>query len=231
MSKKNNDWWTDKEKEQGFAIRRVNGQLRKFSEDGSSTSFAQDKYGKDAYKKTDAQKRVAIKNRNKNTDADDDNSDASMARRKLLLKYKQERERLVALRDKMKESRFKPTFERLKQRHETSINELSKDKYGSGTYDVDTLKPISYEKGYQVTFSQIGDDYDADTYYQLCDEFLRFSSDKKICAGKFEGTPEVSFNIEDRDKAIELAQKYNQISIWDWENADEIKTGGRGRRL
>ena len=163
-----------------------------------------------------------------NLDKDTDNG-ASTKRQKLLLKYKQERERV--LQEKKNEDRQKPVYERMKSRHDRLIKELENDKYGSGTYDLETLKEISYSEGYQATFSQIGDNYDNDTYYKLCKEFLQFSTDGKICAGKFEGTPEISFNIKDKDKAIELAQKYNQISIWDWKNADEIKTGGRGRRL
>lgn len=162
---------------------------------------------------------------------DDDNDNNSSAKRKeLLLKYKKIKQN-VEEKKKEQENRVKPVYEKLKTRHDRAIEELKSDKYGSGTYDVSTLKGISYNDGFQVTFSQIGDDYDNDTYYKLCKEFLNYSSDGKVCAGKFEGTPEISFNVKDRQKAIELAEKYNQISIWDWANADEIKTGGTGRRL
>ena len=89
---------------------------------------------------------------------------------------------------------------------------------------------MEYDDGYQVTFCQIGDDYTASVYADRVNEFLGYSSDGRTLAGKFEGTPEISFHVPDRATAIRLARKYNQISIWDWENGDEIRTGGTGRR-
>ena len=61
------------------------------------------------------------------------------------------------------------------------------------------------------------------------------SSDGVITAGKFGGTPEISFNVANRDTAIRLAKKYNQISIWDWaeftrSGNGEILKGGTGER-
>lgn len=159
----------------------------------------------------------------------DDETGNSQKREKVLKKYKDEKERIEETKKSLK--KFKPIYTKLKERHDGIIKRLSEDTYPSGTYDMETLKQINYNEGYQVTFSQIGDNYSNDEYYSLCKEFLKFSIDGKVCAGKFEGTPEVSFNVKDKDTAIALAQKYNQISIWDWRNADEIKTGGRGRRL
>lgn len=80
-----------------------------------------------------------------------------------------------------------------------------------------------------MTFSQIGDNYTSMEYANLCHEFLDASSDGVISAGKFEGTPEISFNVSNKQQAVALAKKYNQKSIWDWENFDEIDTGGTGR--
>ena len=114
--------------------------------------------------------------------------------------------------------------------HKEAVNELSKDKYEDGTYDISNFKPVEYESGYQVTFCQIGDNYSAKDYDSRVNEFLAKSSDGRTSAGKFEGTPEISFNVSSKAEAIALAQKYNQISIWDWKNCDEIKTGGMGRR-
>lgn len=181
----------------------------------------------DAMKESGKFSKFVMDRLEKEKDTDDNGSSAQ--RKKMLLKYKQEKERV--LEEKQRDRKMQPVYEKMKSRHDRIIKELDRDEYNVGTYDMDTLKPIKYDTGYQVTFSQIGDNYDNNTYYQLCKEFLDVSSDGKVCAGKFEGTPEVSFNVKDRDKAIELAKKYNQISIWDWANADEIKTGGRGRRL
>ena len=81
-----------------------------------------------------------------------------------------------------------------------------------------------------MTFWQIGDDYTNVEYMRKVNEFLRVSSDGRTAAGKFGGSPEISFHVPDRATALRLARKYNQISVWDWEKADEIKTGGTGRR-
>lgn len=107
---------------------------------------------------------------------------------------------------------------------------LAGPEYEDGTYDLNTLTKVEYDRGYQVTFSQIGDNYSAEEYAGKVNEFLAVSSDGKTLAGKFESTPEISFHVNSRSTAIRLAQKYNQISIWDWGNCDEIKTGGTGRR-
>lgn len=117
-----------------------------------------------------------------------------------------------------------------KVNHEKAIKELSSDKYPDGTYDIESKQPIEYEDGYQVTFCQIGDNYTEDEHARLCEEFLKESTDDKISAGKFGGTPEISFHLKDRETAERLAKKYNQISIWDWKTWNEIKMGGTGKR-
>lgn len=116
------------------------------------------------------------------------------------------------------------------RQHLDAVNRLSSSEYDNGTYDLNTLTQVSYDSGYQVTFSQIGDNYSDSEYADRVNEFLSVSSDGKTLAGKFEDTPEVSFHCNDRATAERLARKYNQISIWDWGNCDEIKTGGTGRR-
>lgn len=116
------------------------------------------------------------------------------------------------------------------RKHMDAIRRLDSPGYEDGTYDLGTMTQVSYDSGYQVTFSQIGDNYSDSEYASRVDEFLSVSSDGRTLAGKFEGTPEVSFHVSDRATAERLARKYNQISIWDWGNCDEIKTGGTGRR-
>lgn len=114
--------------------------------------------------------------------------------------------------------------------HESQVQKLNSKSYKDGTYDLDTLTRVDYNSGFQVTFSQIGDNYSDAEYASKVNEFLAVSSDGRTLAGKFEGTPEVSFHCNDRATAVRLARKYNQISIWDWATCDEIKTGGTGRR-
>lgn len=110
------------------------------------------------------------------------------------------------------------------------IDEIASDKYEDDTYDVLTKKPVSYNKGYQVTYFQIGDKYSEDEHNALIAEFLSKSDDGKVSLGKFEGAPEISFHFKSRSEAIKYAKRFNQISIWDWENMLPIGTGGTGER-
>lgn len=134
------------------------------------------------------------------------------------------------LQKRLKERLGKNGEDDTKQKHEAAIKELSGDKYGDGTYDIDKMEAVNFEEGYQVTFCQIGDDYSPAEYGAKVNEFVKVSSDGKTYAGKFESTPEISFHLKDKEEAIRLAKKYNQISVWDWGAGDEIKTGGTGRR-
>lgn len=118
----------------------------------------------------------------------------------------------------------------IQQVHKAAVAQLSGSEYGDGTYDINTMQQVDYPSGYQVTFSQIGDNYSDSEYAEKVSEFMKVSSDGKVLAGKFEGTPEISFHTNSKSSAIKLAKKYNQISIWDWGNCDEIKTGGTGKR-
>lgn len=115
--------------------------------------------------------------------------------------------------------------------HKAVVAELRKPEYPDySTYDIKTKKIITKPSGYQVTFWQIGDRYSDAEYAEKTNEFLRVSSDGRTYAGKFEGTPEVSFHVRSKKVATTLAKKYNQISVWDWKKQVEIKTGGTGRR-
>ena len=114
--------------------------------------------------------------------------------------------------------------------HKSAIVKLSGKSYNDGTYDVTTLKPVEFDKGFQVTFCQIGDNYSDDDYAKLVNEFYDLSSDRKSYAGKFEGSPEISFHFDRQEDAERMARKYNQISIWDWAKGEPIDTGGTGRR-
>lgn len=121
--------------------------------------------------------------------------------------------------------------ERTQQEHANVVKELSKDKYPDyNTYDISNLKTVEFDHGYQVTFCQIGDNYTPKEYATKVNECLAISSNGKTYGGKFEGTPEISFHCNSRKQAEEYARKNNQISIWDWKNEVEIKTGGTGRR-
>lgn len=156
---------------------------------------------------------------------------------KNITKNDDEKDQQIARNQKEADARKAEENRPIQEVHKAKIKELESDKYeGDNTYDLDTLKPVSFEDGYQVTFCQIGDNYTNDQYQAKVNECLKLSSNGKTYAGKFEGTPEISFHCANREQAIAYAKANNQISIWDWKagNADwrygEIKTGGTGRR-
>ena len=126
--------------------------------------------------------------------------------------------------------KYTPADSSTQGRHRSAVSRLNSQEYEDGTYDLDTLTQVSYNSGYQVTFSQIGDNYTDSEYADRVNEFLAVSSDGKTLAGKFEGTPEISFHVNNKATAERLGRKYNQISVWDWKNCNEIETGGTGRR-
>ena len=114
--------------------------------------------------------------------------------------------------------------------HKRMVVEVDKDKYPDyNTYDIATLKTVSYDRGYQVTFWCKGDNYSPSEYAGLVNEFLRHVPGHVTNVGKYEGA-EISFRVMDKRTALRLARKYNQISVWDWEKEEEISTGGTGRR-
>lgn len=96
-----------------------------------------------------------------------------------------------------------------------------------GTYDLETGSSKDYSDGYQVTFSMIDMDFDDKTYQDLVEKF-KTHDHGTVDAGKYEGSPEISFNVSDIKTAAKLATKYNQISIWDWKNDKPIFTKGTG---
>lgn len=100
--------------------------------------------------------------------------------------------------------------------HRNAVKEIGSDKYEDGTYDIHTRKSLSFDTGYQVTFCQIGDDYTDAEYAKKVNECLRLSSDGKTYAGKFGGSPEISFHFSSRKLAYEYADANNQVSILDW---------------
>lgn len=115
--------------------------------------------------------------------------------------------------------------------HQRVTRELDRDVYPDyNTYDIANLGIVSYADGYQVTFWNIGDNYSPEEYANLVNEFLQYVPEHVTNAGKFEGSPEISFRIPSLRTALRLARKYNQISIWDWKNEETIETGGTGRR-
>ena len=99
------------------------------------------------------------------------------------------------------------------QEHRSIVERLNDSRYGVGTYDTSTLRQVEYPNGYQVTFWQIGDNYSPQQYAERVNEFLRLSSDGRTLAGKFEGSPEISFHFLKKTALLQsLTYTYGKLS-------------------
>lgn len=102
------------------------------------------------------------------------------------------------------------------------IEELKSDRYEDGTYDIDTKESVNFNSGYQATFQQLNDKYTDKEFGELVKKYAD-STDGKVYAGKFGGSPEISFHFENEKDALEICKKYNQVSYWNWETMEEVK--------
>ena len=114
--------------------------------------------------------------------------------------------------------------------HKTAIKALNVETFEDGTYDLSTLETVEFNHGYQVSFCNVGDKYNDDDYEFITTMFSEASEDGKTYLGKFCGTAEISYLFTNKETAIKYAKMFNQVSIWDWKNCEEIKTGGTGER-
>jgi len=105
-----------------------------------------------------------------------------------------------------------------KTNYRDKITDVAKNsKEDNVTLDVETGKPVSFEKGYSVSFQQSSDTYSDEEYAQKVAE-CRDKCDGKVYAGKYGGDAEASFHTDNLDDAKELMYKYNQESIYDWQH-------------
>ena len=121
------------------------------------------------------------------------------------------------------------TEKTVKALHDDIIRKVINEKFPDGTYNIDTLSPVSFNKGYQVTFYTVGMNYTDEAYEALVSLFLEFSADGITYLGFFDGGAEISWRIADKKTAIRLAKQFNQVAVWDWKKCDCIATDGTGR--
>lgn len=92
-----------------------------------------------------------------------------------------------------------------------------------GTFDLDTGEPVEFKTGFQVSFQEETTErkghgaYIDDDEYDRRVEALSKELGAKPNLARF-GEPEISFHVESLDKALEVARRHNQESVWDWEN-------------
>ena len=113
-------------------------------------------------------------------------------------------------------------------------NETSKEKYHNlkekkysfkkredGTYYFHLNKKINFKKGYQVSFETLYDSYSHKEYDEIAYK-MSLMSDNHIYLGVYDSKPEMSFYFYDFEIANVISIIFNQKSIWDWSNNDEI---------
>ena len=98
-----------------------------------------------------------------------------------------------------------------------NIINITKD----GTYDIYTKEEVYFDRGYQVSFETIYDNY-TDTEFDDIAYKMSLMSDNTAYQGVYSLIPELSFHFDDLELATVLAIVFNQISIWDWSISDEI---------
>lgn len=126
--------------------------------------------------------------------------------------------------DLIKESGVKTFADEIKEsstkesNYRNKITDVAKNsKEDNVTLDVETGKPVSFEKGYSVSFQQSSDNYSDEEYHAKVEE-CKAKCDGKVYAGKYGGDAEASFHTDSLEDAKELMYKYNQESIYDWKH-------------
>ena len=90
-----------------------------------------------------------------------------------------------------------------------------------GTYDMHSNKKINFYKGYQISFETNYDSYSNKEYDEIAYK-MSLMSDNHIYLGVYNSIPEMSFYFHDFASANVISIIFNQKSIWDWSNNDEI---------
>lgn len=96
-----------------------------------------------------------------------------------------------------------------------------------GTYDLETVKPKHYDSGYSVSFQEETTEEEGSPAYKTNEQYDRIvvALSRELNASPDLGVfsePELSFHVDSLDKALEVARRHNQVSIWDWSASKEI---------
>lgn len=104
-----------------------------------------------------------------------------------------------------------------RKRRDALAHKLTED----GTYELTTGDPVSFESGFQVSFQEETTErkghaaYIDDDEYDRKVEALSAELKAKPNLARF-GEPELSFHVDSLEKALEVARRHNQESIFDW---------------
>lgn len=110
-----------------------------------------------------------------------------------------------------------------RQKRDSLANKVSKD----GTYDLETGKERHYTDGYQVSFQEETTErkghgsYIEDTDYDRIVESLKKELGVDPDLGRW-GEPEISFKVDDFNKAMSVARRHNQEAIWNHATGEPV---------
>lgn len=96
-----------------------------------------------------------------------------------------------------------------------------------GTYDLETGKERNYTDGYQVSFQEETTErtghgsYIQDKDYDRIVEAIKKETGSNPDLGRW-GEPEISFKVDDFDKAMAIARRHNQEAIWDHSKGEPV---------
>lgn len=103
----------------------------------------------------------------------------------------------------------------------------------NGTYEYNSKNPVSFDDGYQVTFHNCDRNYTIEEYDGLVNSLMAITK-SPLYIGVY-GSPEASFHCKEFKLAKQIAEKYNQYSIWGWFECTEIKNtkydSNRGNKI
>ena len=98
-------------------------------------------------------------------------------------------------------------------------NEFKDYQGENGTFDLLSKEPLAFNSGYQVSFETEEDNYTEEQYNGIV---KRLAKSYQVSLGKWENIVEISFHVEDLEKAIRLGKMFNQKAIWDFKHNTEI---------
>ena len=98
-------------------------------------------------------------------------------------------------------------------------NSVEKDEYG--TYDIYSQENVFFDRGYQVSFETLFDDYTPEEFDEITYR-MSLMTDNHVYIGIWATGVELSFHVDDFELANVLCILYNQMAMYDWSTEDEI---------
>ena len=98
-------------------------------------------------------------------------------------------------------------------------NSVEKDEYG--TYDIYSQENVFFDRGYQVSFETLFDDYTPEEFDEITYR-MSLMTDNHVYIGIWATGVELSFHVDDFELANVLCILYNQMAMFDWSVYDEI---------